>query len=331
MKKINSKNTQLVYSSNIFNISYNFLLISTGIFYIIIQWTNTGEIKDSIFISMLIGATLLLLIGLKYLSNYLQNKGKDFYSFVMATDDPEKAFQNHHKFFSSTMNTPRMTISGFIYGMVVGSSPILMNLWEVYPQNKYFLSLFLFLVNFITGVAFYSLIMFYFHSFNLGKMIKVDLWRVDNPSTRFLLGATRRISILASIYVSVCLSSILFSVFPITELVITYSIFACLILLSSLIIPSYPIVHKLKEAKEKNLLDIDTKLNELFYKTIEEVKNGADNVDIKQFEVLFQLRDRIDSVTILPFKTKSISAAFSIILLSLIPVIVQLILERFVI
>ena len=229
------------------------------------------------------------------------------------------------------MNTPRMTISGIIYGAAVGSSPFLLNLWEPFVYNKIFLALFLFIVNFITGVAFYSLIMFYFHSFKLGDMIKVDLWNVDNPSTRFLLGATRRISVLSSFYVSICLSSILFSVFPISSLVITYSIFACAILLSSLIIPSYPVFHKLKAAKEKNLSEIDTKLNELFYKTINEVKSGGSNFDLKQFEILFQLRDRIESVTILPFKSKTLSAGLSIILVSIIPVIVQIILERLVI
>lgn len=229
------------------------------------------------------------------------------------------------------MNTFRMTISGIIYGVVVGSSPFFLNLWEHFLQNRIYLSLFLLFVNFITGVAFYSLITFYFHSFKLGELIKVDLWNVDNPSTRFLLGATRRISVLSSFYVSICLSSILFSVFPITGLVITYSIFACLILLSSLIIPSYPVYQKLKDAKEKNLTDIDAKLNELFYKTINEVKSGGSNFDLKQFEILFQLRDRIESVTILPFKSKTLSAALSIILVSIIPVIVQIILERFVI
>lgn len=326
-----SVRVQSIYTSTTFSVSYSLLLLTSGIIYIVIQWTNTSEIRDSVFISMLIGATILLLIGLKYQSLYLQNKGKDFYSFVIATDNPEKALKDHQSFFSSTMNTRRMTISGIIYGAAIGSSPFLLNLWEPFVYNKIFLSLFLFIVNFITGLAFYSLIMFYFHSFKLGDMIKVDLWNVDNPSTRFLLGATRRISVLSSFYVSICLSSILFSVFPISSLVITYSIFACLILLSSLIIPSYPVFHKLKAAKEKNLSEIDTKLNELFYKTINEVKSGGSNFDLKQFEILFQLRDRIESVTILPFKSRTLSAGLSIIVVSIIPVIVQIILERFVI
>lgn len=320
-----------IYTSNNFIISYTLLLLISGIIYIIVQWLNTEEIVDSVFISMLVGATVLLLFGLKYSSIYLQNKGKDFYSFIISTDDPEKVLKDHQSFFRSTINTSRMTVSGIVYGIIVGSSPFLLNLWGNIPQNRIYLSIFLFLVNYITGLAFYSLIMFYLHSFRLGEKIKIDLWRVDNPSTRFLLGATRRISLLSSLYVSLCLSSILFSLFPITELIIAYSIFACLILLSSLIIPSYPVMDKLKKAKQKNLEEIDIKINDLFYGMIDKVNSGSNDIDWKQLEILFQLRDRIESVTVLPFKSKTVSAAVSIVLISIVPVIVQIILEKFVV
>lgn len=99
MAHFKSVRVQSTYTSTSFSVSYILLLLTSGIIYIVIQWTNTSEIRDSVFISMLIGATILLLIGLKYLSNYLQNKGKDFYSFVIATDNPEKSLQDHQSFF----------------------------------------------------------------------------------------------------------------------------------------------------------------------------------------------------------------------------------------
>jgi hypothetical protein len=42
-----------------------------GMSYLVIQWKETGGIKDSIFVSFLLGATLLLIQGMRFLFKYI--------------------------------------------------------------------------------------------------------------------------------------------------------------------------------------------------------------------------------------------------------------------
>ncbi len=302
--------------------------LASGIIYLIFEWIFTDKLEDTYFVSMLTGATMILLFGIRYLGDFLLNKGKDFYSFVISTVDPELVYKNYDQFFLNVMNFKRMTLSGIIYGIMIGSAPYLLNVWSENSALQLLLSIFMFVVNFVTGISFYSLISFFINSVKMGKMIKVDLWQIENPSTLFLLGATRRIAILASVYIAICLTSILFSKLPVSSLVILYSVFSGSIILLSIIIPSYPIVYKLKLAKEKNLLEIDKKLNEIFYQTIEDIKTKEAKVDLERFDSLLQLRSRIADVSIFPFRAKSISAVLSVIIFSAIPVVIQIILEK---
>jgi len=104
----------------------------TGVAYVLTQWYIRGAIDDAIFVSMLIAATMILMIGLRALQQYVANKSLDFYSFVLATSDPSKAFIEHKKLCSSVINMRRMTVSGVLYGLAVGSAPFLLGSW---PDN----------------------------------------------------------------------------------------------------------------------------------------------------------------------------------------------------
>lgn len=303
------------------------LTLTSGIIYLIFQWSTTGELEDTYFVSMLIGATLILLLGIRYLGDFLLNKGKDFYDFILSTDDPQQVYKEYNEFFLKVMNFRNMTLVGLFYGLAIGTAPFSLGVWSDNFLLRVLLSVFLFFVNFVTGISFYSLISFFYNSVRLGKMIRVDLWQIENPSTIFLLGATRRIAILASIYIAISLTSVLFSKLPIDSLVILYSIFSGCVILSSLVVPSYPIMQKLKRAKIKNLMEIDKKLNEIFYKAIDDIKNEEKTVDLEKFDTLLQLRWSISNISIFPFRAKSISAGISVTVLSSLPIFVQVLLE----
>lgn len=213
----------------------------TGILYVLVQWFRQGAIQDALFVSMLIGATMMLVFGVIRVNKYIVNRSLNFFVFSAPAERPEVAYQKYEKLCRSVMNVQRMTIAGVLYGLVVGSAPFVLNVWDTDILLKILLAVYMFFVNYVTGVAFYGLITFFIQSIKMGKMMKVNLWQINNPSSDFLLGATRRISVMASIYVCVCLSSILFSLLPITGLVIAYSCFSGLTILASLVIPPLPI------------------------------------------------------------------------------------------
>ena len=304
------------------------LTVLSGIIYIIFQWINNQTIEDTYFVSMLIGATIILLIALSYIGNFFLIKGRDFYQFIMSTENPERTYQKYNEFIFKVSNFKRMTFTGIVYGMALGSAPYILNLWSNQPVLQFLMALFMFFVNFVTGISFYSLLSFFINAIKTRKLIKIDLWQIENPATVFLLGATRRIGVFASVYISICITSILFSILPFSGLVLLYSIFSGLIIISCIIIPSFPIMQKIKSVKEKNLSEIDKKLNEKFHQTIKNVRVKNSKEDMEHFESLLNLRTRISDISVLPFRAKSIMAAISVLVLSTLPVGLQLLLEN---
>jgi hypothetical protein len=247
----------------------------TGTLYVPIQWYRNEDIKDAAFVSMLIAATMILMLSLKNLQKYIETKGLNFYSFVLSTSNPEKALQEHDRFCASVISFRHMTVVGLLYGMAIASTPFILDVWKDDLFLRSSLSVFMFFVNFATGLAFYSLLSFFYHAVKMGKMVKVDLWRVENPSTSFLLGATRRISVLASIYICICISSIIFSVLPFSKLVVAYSCFSACIILLSLAVPTIPVAKKIRETRDRTLYQIDEQVEAAFSDALAKI-NGAD-------------------------------------------------------
>ncbi|MFC1619429.1 hypothetical protein ACFL45_05740 [Candidatus Neomarinimicrobiota bacterium] len=317
------------YASNLGASLLIFFPFASGMLYVVMQWVRNAEDKDALFVSMLIAATMILVAGIRILFKYLVSRGVDFYHFVFSTSDPEQGYQEYNKLVKSILNVPLMTVTGLMYGSLLGISPLIMKARPGEPLLLVLLMIFMFFVNYVTGVGFYGLITFFRHAIKMGRLIRVDLWQTENPSTKFLLGATRRISILASIYVCLCLSSIGFSVFPISVEVISYSVFAGLIILSSLIIPAYPVSRKIHDVKAEALLDINSQLHSEFIRTLEGMKSGSKDVDLSKFESLLQLRDKIESITTYPFRLQYLTSGLSVIGLSSIPVLLQFFLGRF--
>lgn len=305
-----------------------FLTILSGAIYILLQWHFNKIIYDSIFVSMLIGASMILIFGLERLSNYIIKKGLNFCVFLLSKTNTKDIYERYETLCKSVLNFRGMTIVGIIYGFTVGSAPFILGVWNSNITLKISLSIFMFFVNFITGIAFYSLITFFLQSFKLGRLVKVNLWQVNNPSTDFFIDATRKISILASIYISISLSSILFSILPISGLIIGYSVFSGIIIISALFVPSMPVVKKLKEAKISALYEIDKQLYLSFYRSLDELKPSKTDIDYEKVKTLLELREKVDNINIWPFRMKSIFAGISVIFFSSVPVILQIILSK---
>lgn len=305
------------------------LALLSGVGYLTLERVLTGTIGDAVFVSMLIGATAILLYGLKYLRDYLVNRGIRFYNFVLSTENPEEVYRQHKRLCSSVLNFRWMTVAGLIYGTVIGSAPYLLSLWPANPGLQISLSTFLFVINYATGVAFYGLIVFFVHAVRMGQMIEVDIWRVNKPSTDFLLGATRRISILASIYAGLSNTSILFSVLPISPLVISYFCFSGLTILASVVIPSLPIAQKLRRAKMEALNEIERQLHDRLKDSLRKAKDSNEKANTEELESLLTVKEKIEAVHSWPFRIKSISAGLSVILFTSIPLIVEYLLKSF--
>ena len=303
----------------------------SGLVYILVQWARYETIEDAIFVGLLFAATMVLAYGIRSFNKFLANKGYDFYNFVMAMVNAEEVEAAYDVLYHSVMNTRRMTISGILYGLTISTAVYLMGSWESDPVLAILLFIFMFINNFATGVAFYGLLSLFAHTFSMGRMVQINLWRVNNPSTSFLLGITRRVSILASIYIGMSLSSLIFTdILPMNELVIAYCAFAFIMIAATLFIPQIPLVNKIKEVKEKTLFEIDNQIQAAFHETLGKMRAGNLNVEMHDFESLIRVREKIEAINPWPFRFGSISAGLSILFFSAVPVIIQIALERLV-
>jgi len=300
----------------------------TGVCYCLVQWLQTGEIADAWFVGMLTGATAILLHGVKALFDYLVHRGFEYYGFVTPKSDPEQGLRECERLLASAFNVRNMTAAGLLYGLGVGSAPFMLGTWSSSARLRLLLCAFLCSVNFATGVAFYGLVIFFIHSFRLGRLVNVDFWQRQNRAIAFLLGATRRISLLASVYVSVSFSSLLFSVFPVAGLIIVYSIFAVLVILASLVIPAVPIARQTGIAKADALSGIDAQLQAEFTRIIAGLESADENVRLDRLQTLILVREKIDSIRTWPFRLKTVGSAGGIILISSVPVALEFALER---
>lgn len=311
----------------VYPITLGALSVLTGISYVVLQWSQRRAIEDAVFVSMLIGATQMLLTGTNRLHRYLINRAMGFFLFA-AEAGPVEAYGDYRGLCAFIINYKRMALSGLMYASVIAAAPFLLHMWRGSLLLRLGLSCFLFVTNFVTGAAFCSLIAFFVQSVKIGPLVRVDLWQVENSSTEFVLGIAWRCAVLASAYVAICLSSLLFSLFPASSLIFAYCAFASFVVVSTVVVPVLPIAHKMRTAKREALTEIEQQLQAAFRSALDAVRSGDAGEGLDRFESLVEMRDNVASISTWPFRAKSISATASVILLSSIPVVLEVLLEK---
>lgn len=304
-------------------------VIISGIIYVIVQWLLTGLIADSFFVGLLFGASFVLVYGIYLLGNHMVQKSPAFFLSALSDERKKQAAEIHHEFTGIIFETRLMILFGVIYGLLVGATPFVLELWKESLLLRINLSVFLFFVNFITGAAIYSLVRFIEKMHKITPAIHIDLWQSNSDKTDFLLGMTRKMAVLASIYISLSMLSLTFSIFPMNALVLGYAVFAGMVFLAVLFLSPAPIVSKLKKAKMSALSELDARIYELFSTASDSPKQLDNSDDLIKLRNLFELREKIESMNTWPFKTKSLIAALYIAFFSSLPVLIGEVLGRF--
>ena len=193
------KKFDFFYNKRILNIILILIPVIIGIVYISFQWVINRKIQDFKFVIILITANILLIQGLIYISRYVSKNSINFFKFTLKTEDTGKIEKESSDFLNKIFNYKFMTISGFAYGSLVAFAPVVIkSVWLNNNSLKILLSVFLFTINFVTGVSVYSLIVFFIHSIKLGTIVKVELWNRENISTNFIRNTAYRVSLIGS-------------------------------------------------------------------------------------------------------------------------------------
>ncbi len=298
--------------------------IIVGLSYIFLQWFFTKNIKDSTFIILLFCANAFLLWGLLNIGKYVLKNSFEFFKFILIGKEIKEKRNMSDRFLKEIFNLKLMCISGVIYGSLIGLAPKVLGSWEGNKILLILLSIFLFSINFITGFSLYSLITYFVYSIRLGRLVKVGLWYRENISIIFLRNIAYEVAIIGSIYISVCITSIIFAkVLPMGKLIIGYCSFSAIIMISMFLIPEIPIRKKLFLEKKKALDEMNYRIqkehNSFLDKNIEEINI----IEFEKIDKLILYKKRINSLNIWPTNFKTIRTTIGIIIISIIPVGIQ--------
>jgi hypothetical protein len=300
-----------------------------GITYLALQWQRTGKIKHGLFVGLLLGATLILLQGMRSIYKYVTTNIVSFFAFAQEKKSFDEIRKQADAYCNKIFNTRDMSISGVLYGLIIGSAIFVMNIWKTEGLLKIFLFCFLFSVNFVTGIGFYGLLKFFVSSWELGKLVKTDLWQRENPTMWFFRKVKKSTSLIAIVYITICVTSIYLSQdFRAEYLTSVYSIFAGLIVILVFILPEIPIRKKIIIAKQKALTTINDQVQGEFRNAFEEAKSENKEIDLSKIERLIVLREKIEKISVWPFGLDTFTTAFSVVLITILPIILEFILNR---
>ena len=111
-------------------------------------------------------------------------------------------------------------------------------------------------------------------------------------------------------------------------LTVGYSIFAALVILSAYIIPIIPISNKTRSLKIAVLKTISNEIQNEFDSIVGNISN-SEHLNLEQYEKLIEVKKKVSSIQTIPIGLKAVWNSLYIIAITLLPIILQFILEKF--
>ncbi len=326
---------------------YSFFLILSGILYVIVQFYIANSIQDSLFIGLLLGGSFILLLGIKWIHRFFLDKTVDFITSLGRVEnrraynsindaiiheqpnknDDQLMIAPAAELLKKIFKNPLSPVAAIIYGLAVGSVPYLLDIWPQYQTLKLLLALFLFIVNFLTGSAFYALVMLFVFLYRTSGCIYVGLYDRYHPATVFITELSKRASIVASFYITFSITSIYFSELPVNSLTVGYSVFAAIVIVFVYIVPMIPIRNKIQMLKKQTVNDLSVQIQQELDLLMSLARTGGE-VDTGRFNALMELRTKISGLQSIPIGFKVVWNAIYIVLITLLPVFIQVFLEK---
>lgn len=301
---------------------YSLITLLIGLIYIVYQYFINTEIVDEFFIGLLLGGTLVLLIGIKWIEGYLRVTSKGFIEKLKGYSENELV-----KLYTSVFENNFLILVSILYGGLVAGAVFFFDIWCSNIVLQFLLAGFLFVINFLTGGSLFCLYKIFVLLYKTSKKIPVEVYDRTSISIKYVTELSKRASIVAAIYVSFSMASIHFSLFPINALVISYSVFAGATILLAYIIPMIPIRNNLQRKKQDLRNEISRLLQHEFDGIIKDARS-QEIIQTDKYNSLLELRKKVSSIPTLPVGIKTIFNGVSVFLITLLPALVQFILEQ---
>lgn len=299
------------------------LPVLIGTVYLLVQITVFGEARDEVFVGLLLGATYLLVQGMRLMNAYVRRRAPVFFRQMKDRAEAESAVRAAERFVRVPFSDKWMAVGGALYGVTIASAGVfLLRPWSEHVALQALLWLFLFATNYVAGMGFVGLTLLFRSLWEARNHLVVTIWRRSNESTEFVDDLRIRSAGLAAAYVGLSLTSIGFSVLPVGGLVTTYSLFAATIILAALAVPGMVIRSRLEEARGEAMTKIDRELQDEF-KSLFDPSTADSEQHLKKIDGLLTIREKIESLAPPVLTGRSFRAALGVIVMTTLPIFVE--------
>ncbi|MDN5865242.1 MAG: hypothetical protein L0I62_08515, partial [Gammaproteobacteria bacterium] len=281
---------------------------------------------DGGFVGLMLGATFLLVLGIRYMHVYVLQQAPLFFERKFGKEEAE---QKTDRFVRETFSDKAMFLAGAPYGAAIASVAVFwLDPWPYHSVLAIMLWLFLFSANYVTGMGVVGLCMLFGSMWKSKDDLEVTVWRRSNASTRFIEGLRLRTAGLAAIYIGVSLGSIALSVLPFKGPMIWYAVFAVLIILAELIVPGLVIQTRLDKKRDEEMAAMECKLQSEFDALIKDQAGEIEETRLAKFDSLLTLKDRMDHLALPLLTWRSLRDGAVVLVMTALPIVLKYALQQ---
>lgn len=304
------------------------ICVLSSTFYLVLEWEHTGLINDSIFIGMILGATVILIQGLIGITKYIDVNGITFFINMYEGLDIYEVQKNYQSDLNAIFNKKYSALFGLMFSLTFAFAIWYLKVWAEDTLLRMLFISFLIFVNFCTGTAIYALSRFFKICYNWSSNIKIEFWQKETETIIFIRKLRNKVLTSMSVYISLCLSSILFSNIKINSLFFLYTFFSVILVSLAYFIPEIPIKTKTSKIKDKMIRDINHQVSVEYKNAFDIAKESGNEIDLTRLNALFDMKDKIEQVAISKINKTNLVSLLSFIFITALPVFVQILLER---
>ena len=299
-----------------------------GMAYEVVELRVTGKSADWLFVILLIAATAFLIAAMHAVSQFLLTASPQSFEYINTRSSDRLGTHYLDVLKLQVYKAKNMTAAGLVYALCVSTAPLLLNVWPHIKSLRVLLCVFLFSVNFMTGVAVYGVIALALCLWRIWPSIPIDLWGRENPGTYLVFSLSRRVAIMGGFYSSVCISSTLFSKLYFGGYLIAYSVFAAVINLVSMATPGFLSAVRASGMRRRVLYDVNARVEKEFKEIMTSCQSETGVVNLGELENLLTLRKKVRDLRSLRLSARMTGVGLSIVLIAWLPPILQVALQH---
>lgn len=303
------------------SLALGLLTCLAGCAYALTQYRSQSTVADSAFVTLLSAASLFVaLLGRRLLRNFI----RDSSDLIASSRDVSMATLkgSFHNDLEKIASIRRALALGTGYGACLGAAPWILNVWPDDTASRVSLGVFMLAANFLTGFLLSPLAQVFRWIVGLGRVTPISLWQHGRRAVSFVSKYAQQISLTAAAYIALCIGGIPFSRFPVSDLVIAYAVFAGTAFVLISVLPQIPISLRIHAEKQKALRLVEARIR-VHFQRFEEADGETATAVLSGLDRLFDLKKKIEDVSIVPYFFRSVGTVVSIGLVMTWPTLVE--------